>query len=316
MTSRGRVGLLVNPTAGRGAGRAAGERVLSVLRRAGLQVVDVSARDLEGARRAAREQVDGFDALVVVGGDGLVHAGVGAVAGTSTALGIVAAGTGNDIARGLRLPLGDPVRAAQGVADAVLAGSTRAVDAVRVTTGGTASTGAAAGAGWYASILASGVDALVNERANRWRWPRGPARYTLAALRELAVVRGVPLRVTLDGLGFEREALLVAVANTGCYGGGMLMAPQADPTDGLLDVVVVDRLSPLAALRVFPTVRRGRHLDLPVVSVHRARTVRLEALPGGAVPRPHADGEPLGELPVTCEAVPGALRVLVPRTAG
>ncbi|WP_432524863.1 diacylglycerol kinase family protein [Kineococcus sp. SYSU DK006] len=302
----------MNPTAGRGAGRAAGERVLSVLRRAGLQVVDVSARDLEGAQRAAREQVDGFDALVVVGGDGLVHAGVGAVAGTSTALGIVAAGTGNDIARGLRLPLGDPVRAAQHVADAVLTGSTRAVDAVRVTTGGTGT----AGGGWYASILASGVDALVNERANRWRWPRGPARYTLAALRELAVVRGVRLRVGLDGLTLEREALLVAVANTGCYGGGMLMAPQADPTDGLLDVVVVDRLAPLAALRVFPTVRRGRHLQLPVVSVHRARTVRLEALPGGAVPRPHADGEPLGELPITCEAVPGALRVLAPPAAG
>nr|WP_240896660.1 hypothetical protein [Kineococcus vitellinus] len=201
-----------------------------------------------------------------------------------------------------------------------MSGSTRAVDAVRVSTGGAGGSGGSGGAtgttGWYASILASGVDALVNERANRWRWPRGPARYTLAALRELAVVRGVPLRVTLDGVGFEREALLVAVANTGCYGGGMLMAPHADPTDGLLDVVVVDRLSPLAALRVFPTVRRGRHLDLPVVSVHRARTVRLEALPGGAVPRPHADGEPLGELPVTCEAVPGALRVLAPRAAG
>nr|WP_281372794.1 hypothetical protein [Kineococcus aurantiacus] len=158
--------------------------------------------------------------------------------------------------------------------------------------------------------MASGVDALVNERANSWRWPRGPARYTLAALRELAVVRGVGVRVTLDGVAFERECLLVAVANTRCYGGGMLMAPDADPADGLLDVVVVDALPPVAALRLLPTVRRGAHLGLPVVHVHRARSVRLEHLGGAHRPRPHADGEPLGDLPVTCDVVAGALRVL------
>ena len=292
----------MNPTAGRGAGRVAGAHVLATLQRLGHQVTDLSGCDLDTARRTATAQAAEFEALVVVGGDGLVHAGLEAVAGTRTALGIVPAGTGNDLARGLDLPLGDPVRSAELVSAALHEGRSHAVDAVLVS-GPTHSS-------WYGSILASGVDALINERANSWRWPRGPARYTLAAVRELAVVRGVGMRITLDGKAFERDCLLVAVANTRCYGGGLMMAPDADPTDGLLDVVVVDRLPPVAALNLLPKVRRGTHLQVPAVHVHRARSVRLEALPGGPEPHPYADGEPLGSLPVTCDVVPGALRIL------
>lgn len=308
MSTRGRVGLLVNPTAGRGAGASAGARASEALRRLGHEVLDLSGRDLETTRRVAAEQAPDLDALVVVGGDGLVHAGVEAVAGTGTPLGIVAAGTGNDVARGLGLPLGDPVAAVRLVSAALHEGRTRAVDAVRVS--------GPERSGWCASIVASGVDALINERANAWRWPRGPLRYTLAAVRELAVVRGIALRTTLDAgtpgqRVLEGETLLVAVANTRCYGGGLTIAPDADPTDGLLDVVVVDRLSPVHALRFFPRVRSGTHLAIEAVTVHRAASVLLEPLGAPPWPRPHADGEPAGALPVRCEVVPGALRVLV-----
>jgi len=303
MTSGGRVGLLVNPTAGRGAGRVAGTHVWATLKRLGHDVTDLSGLDFPTVSRVARERAGEFEALVVVGGDGMIHAGVEAVAGTSTALGIVPAGTGNDIARGFDLPLGDPVHSAEQVATALHEGRHRLLDAVEVTrTDGT---------GWFASILSSGVDALINERANAWRWPKGPARYTLAALRELAVVRGVGLRVTLDGRTFEGEHLLVAVANTRCYGGGMLMAPDADPADGLLDVVVVEKLPPIGALQLFPKARKGTHVREAAVSIHRVRSVTLEAVGDGRRPHPHADGEPLGDLPVTCTVVPGALRVLV-----
>jgi len=297
------VGLLVNPTAGRGEGRVAGRRAFAALRRLGHAVVDLTGADLAeaGARLAA--EVAGLEAVVVVGGDGLVHAAVAAVAGTGTALGIVPAGTGNDIARGLDLPRGDPALAVQRVSASLRAGRVRSVDAVRVRTDD--------GDGWFVSILASGVDALINERANAWRWPSGPSRYTLAAITELARVRSIALRVVLDGERvLDVDALLVAVANTRSYGGGLQMAPDADPADGLLDVVVVDRLPALRALAVFPRVRAGGHLSHPAVHVHRTRTVRLELREGSASPRPHADGEPTGRLPVTCEVVPGALRVL------
>ncbi|WP_432496028.1 diacylglycerol/lipid kinase family protein [Kineococcus gypseus] len=316
MSGPGPVGLLVNPTAGRGAGFAAGARVRAELRRLGHAVTDLSGPDLPAARRAARQVAGEAQALVVVGGDGLVHAAVQEVAGTGTALGIVPAGTGNDVARGLHLPLGDPVASVAALSDALRTGRRRAVDAVRVRS--------AEGQRWYASILASGLDALVNERANSWPWPRGPARYTLATLRELATARGVGLRLELDGRVVHRRVLLAAVANTRCYGGGLAVAPHADPADGLLDVVVVDELSALPALHLFTRLRGGRHLGSAAVHVHRARHVRLEAVeapggpggPGGRAvrrartPRPHADGEPVGRLPLTCEAVPGALHVL------
>nr|WP_240894900.1 diacylglycerol kinase family protein [Kineococcus siccus] len=295
--------MLVNPTAGRGAGRVAGLRALGELRQLGHTVVDLTGGDLAEARAHLDAEVAALDAVVVVGGDGLVHVAVEAVAGTATALGVVPAGTGNDLARGLDLELGDPALAVQRVSAALREGRSRAVDAVRVRT--------AERDGWFVSILASGVDALINERANAWRWPSGPSRYTLAAITELARVRSVALRVVLDGdRVLDVDALLVAVANTRSYGGGLRMAPDADPTDGLLDVVVVDALPAARALRLFPLVRPGRHLSHPAVHVHRARSVRLEVRGGSASPRPHADGEPAGSLPVTCEVVPGALRVL------
>ncbi|MGI4895192.1 MAG: diacylglycerol/lipid kinase family protein [Janthinobacterium lividum] len=312
MNAGGRIGLLVNPTAGRGAGAAAGRAVLAGLRDLGHQVSDLSGPDLAASSAAVRARAAALDALVVVGGDGLVHTAVQAVAGTATALAIVPAGTGNDIARGLDLPVGGITASMATISAALRDGRTRAVDLVRVGRGGGDSDGDGDGAttAWFVSILASGVDALINQRANGWRWPRGPARYTLAALRELAVVRGIGLRITLDGVQIERDALLVAVANTRSYGGGILIAPDADPTDGLLDVVVVERLSAFAALRIFPQARRGAHLGIAQVKVHRARIVTLDALPGQQRPHPYADGEPFGDLPVTCEVVPGALRVL------
>ncbi|WP_432548536.1 diacylglycerol/lipid kinase family protein [Kineococcus sp. SYSU DK004] len=314
----GPVGLLVNPTAGRGAGRQAGRRALGALRRLGHDVEDLSGRDVAEARERLARRAGDLAAVVVVGGDGLVHAAVQAVAGTPTALGVVPAGTGNDLARGLGVPLRQPVRAVERLSAALESGRARAVDAVHVT--GDDPGGSGSGR-WFASILGAGVDARVNARANRWRWPTGPSRYTLAALRELAVVRPVGLRVVLEGVPdggdrgdgvrvLERPTLLVAVANTRCYGGGLLMAPHADPTDGLLDVVVIDALSPLAALTVFPLLRSGRHLRHPAVHVHRAHRVHLRPLPGASVPHPHADGEAALPLPLTCTAHPGALRVL------
>ncbi|PPK94705.1 diacylglycerol kinase (ATP) [Kineococcus xinjiangensis] len=307
MSPAGRVGLLVNPTAGRGDGAEAGARTLAALRRLGHRVVDLTGPDLDTSTQHAHAAAGDLDALVVVGGDGLVHAGVQVTAGTGVPLGIVPAGTGNDIARGLDLPLGDPPAAVQVLAAALADGRHRDLDAVRVDS--------AERSGWYASILSSGVDALANERANAWRWPKGPSRYTLATVRELAAVRPVHLDLSLDGDSRRVEALLVAVANTPSYGGGVRVAPGADPQDGLLDVVVVDAMSTAAAFRLMPAVLGGRHVGHPAVTVHRARTVRLSVAEDTGTrrsrrPRPHADGEPAGSLPLTCTAVPGALRIL------
>ena len=161
-------------------------------------------------------------------------------------------------------------------------------------------------AGWFAGVLAGGFDALVNERANQWAWPRGQMRYNLAILRELPGFRAIPYRLTLDGTPVETEAMLVAVANGPAYGGGMKVVPTAVFDDGLLDVLVLSRISIPEFLRVFPRVFSGGHVDHPAVTIHRARSVRLDA--AGIVG--YADGERFAPLPLECTAVPGAVSVL------
>jgi len=327
-----RVALAVNPVSGRGRGVRAGRAVAAQLAADGVDVVPVPAVDAAGALaglRAAR--ADGVDALVVVGGDGMVHLGVNAVAGTGCPLGIVAAGTGNDIARELGLRTGDPAGAARDLVRALEAGSVRAVDAARCLDVGAPPPVARgphrphgphrpdAGPGvdgphgdrWFAGVLAAGFDALVNERADGWRWPRGDVRYDLAILRELPVLRPRDYVLTLDGVERHLPAVMVVVANGPAYGGGMRICPDARMDDGLLDVLVVAPLSRTALIRIYPRVYRGTHVSDPRVSVERVRQVRVAA--EGIVAT--ADGERLARLPITAQAVPGALRVLVPPPA-
>lgn len=291
-----RVGLVVNPTAGRDEGRRIGLEALTLLRAAGLDVLDLSAADARGAAERAREAVaqHTVDALVVSGGDGMVHLGTNVCAGTDVPLGIVAAGTGNDVARELGLPVRDAEKAVQRILD----GRVRRVDAARSVT--------PTGERWFVGVLAAGFDAVVNERANAWRWPRGKMRYNLAILRELPVFRPIPYVLVLDGRRVETDAMLVAVGNGPAYGGGMRVTPDASFDDGLLDVLVLHRIPVPEFLRVFPSVFRGEHVRHPAVEILRAREVRLEA--AGIVA--YADGERFGPLPLDLEVVPGALSVL------
>jgi diacylglycerol kinase (ATP) len=297
--------LAVNPTAGQGRGAAAGVVVAARLRAAGVRVEELVGTDGDDLRAQVRQAfTESLDALVVVGGDGMVQLGVSVVAGTGVPLGVVAAGTGNDVARALRLPLRD----AQAAADVVLRGlhdavdQRRAVDAVRCESD-------AGQVSWFAGVLGAGFDAVVNERANGWSRPRGRARYVLAMLRELPVFRPRTYTIDLDGQRLSTAAMLVAVANGPSYGGGMQVAPQARPDDGLLDVMVVEPLSRVRFLMIFPRVYAGTHVSDPHVSVRQGRRVRLDA-PGIVA---YADGERIGPLPLNCEIVPEAVIVLAPR---
>jgi diacylglycerol kinase (ATP) len=300
------IGLVVNPTSGKGRGGSAGHRAHELLRGRGYDVTDLSAPTLAQATdRARAAALAGLDALVVVGGDGMAHLGANVVAGTSLPLGIVAAGTGNDIARTLGLPRGDVAAAVEAIGHGLDVGP-RPVDAARV--------GIAAHAAreWYVGVLSCGIDAAVNARANDMTWPRGEARYIRALLAELGSFRPYGYRVTVDGDVWESAGALVAIANVPWIGGGIHIAPGAQVDDGLLDVVLAAEFTRAQVARIFPAVQRGRHLGHPRISVRRGRSVLIEPL---AVHGPHppvafADGEPIGPLPLRVDVVPGALSVL------
>ncbi|MGS2615720.1 diacylglycerol kinase [Micromonospora sp. LZ34] len=295
----GPVAVLANPTAGRGRHRGLLPGLLDRLSAVGRPVRLLEAQSADQAEAACHAAVaDGVAALVAVGGDGTVHRALQAVAGTAIPFGPVPAGTGNDFAVDTGYPA-DPLAAVEVIADALRAGRTQPVDLARLT-------GADGTRRWYGAVLAAGFDAIVNERANRMRWPRGPRRYDLAILMELARLRPRRYTLRLDGEPQEVDAVLVAVGNAPSYGGGMRICPAADPTDGLLDVVVGGRFGRLTLMRVKPRIYQGTHVQHPLVRSYRAREVELAA--EGITT--YADGERALDLPVTVTAVPAALRLL------
>ncbi|MCY1139479.1 YegS/Rv2252/BmrU family lipid kinase [Actinoplanes sp. Pm04-4] len=293
------IAVLANPTAGRGRHRDLLSGVLRRLGDSGRTVRLLTAHSGAEATAACRAAVaSGVEAVVAVGGDGTVHRALQAVAEQPVGFGVVPAGTGNDFANGVGLPP-DPMRAAGMIAAALGEGRHVPIDLARAA-------GPDGELSWFGAVLAGGFDALVNERANRMRWPRGPRRYDLAILLELARLRPRKYQLELDGEDYSFEGMLVAVGNCASYGGGMRILPDADPTDGLLDVVIAAPFGRAALARLKPRLRRGTHVTDPRVTVYRARNVRLRS--DGIVA--YADGERLGPLDLDLTCAPGAIRLL------
>ncbi|GAB1641095.1 diacylglycerol/lipid kinase family protein [Krasilnikovia sp. MM14-A1259] len=293
------IAVLANPGAGRGRHRAVLPGLVRQLGDSGYDVQVLHAPTAEAAEQACHRAVaDGAAALVALGGDGTVHLALQAVAGARIPFGVVPTGTGNDFAAAVGVPA-EPLVAADAVAAALRDGRQRRIDLARVSD--------AEGRGrWFGAVLAAGFDAIVNERANRMRRPKGPRRYDLAIMLELARLRPRAYTLVLDGQTHEFPGVLVAVGNCASYGGGMRICPDADPADGLLDVVVADPLGRVTLARLKPRLRSGTHVTDPRVHSYRAREVVITAhdIVG------YADGERIGPLPLRVGCVPGALRLL------
>lgn len=287
-----RVDVLVNPTAGHGRGARVAATAVPMLRRSGLIVRMLEGRDAAEAADLATKAAVESDALAVVGGDGMVHLAANALAGTDVPLGIIPAGTGDDAARHLGI---DRKRVA-GAVNAIVAGRTTRIDLAH------------AFGRDIVTVIASGFDSAVNERANQLRWPRGQMRYNLATVAELFEFE--PLRFTLevDGAVRELDAMLVAVGNGPSFGGGLRICEGAENDDGLLDVAIVHPIGKAQLVRAYPKLFTGTLVDHPEYESVRVRRVSIAADDVVA----YGDGERLGTLPMTVEVRPAALRVFVP----
>lgn len=292
--------LVVNE--GSGGGRSGRElpKVARALRdclpTAEVQVITSSSwTDAEKLTRTAALQAREGDAVLVMGGDGMAHLGLNACAGTQATLGIIPAGTGNDFARGVGVPKNLP----QAV-DAICVGATRRVDLSHVSNEAYPSR-------YVGAVMSTGYDARVNRATNDISLRFGSLSYGWIAMRELVHFSPLQYRLRIDGVLRIQEAMIVAVCNTGMFGGGMQIAPDADPTDGLLDVTIVDPVSRATLLRLLPQMYSGKFVRHPAVQQFRAREVEI----AGDGLFCMGDGEELGDVPVTVTAAPGVLKVFV-----
>jgi diacylglycerol kinase (ATP) len=231
------------------------------------------------------EEVSG---VIALGGDGFIHEIIQHLVSRDIPLGVIPCGTGNDFARSI------------GVFDLPFSRQLELIekhDATHIDLGRVQDQ-------WFAAILSSGFDALVNDRANSMRWPRGRMRYNIAMIEKLIALRPHSYRIRVDESYLEVQATLVTVANGSSYGGGMKVCPDASINDGLFDVMVLGRVSRIELLKVFPKVYRGGHVGHPAVTFYRCNEIEIDGSGSS-----FADGEPIAQLPLRAKCVSAALKV-------
>ena len=308
------IAMVTNPKAGHGAAQKAAEVAGKAFADAGVGVINVQGSNPEQARKLMREVISDarIDALVVVGGDGMVNLALQEQAETGLPLGIIPAGTGNDHAREYNLPIDDPVAAAQVVIDGFYVGT----DLGRITEhdGIGRDSQPTDKQHWFGTVMCSGFDSLVSDRVNVMSWPHGKNRYNLAIVREFLRFHSLPFVIELDdGTVLDEPITLAAFGNTKSYGGGMKICPNANHADGLLDITVIGRAGRARAAMAFGGVYRGKHIERPEVTTYRTRRATVRYVGPPREMNAYADGDFMAPLPVTVEVVQAAGKYLVPR---
>jgi len=286
--------ILVNPNAGRGKARSVLREALEVVRREGIAADVEESRNAQHllvlARQAAAEKPD---AVVSLGGDGTQHYVLNGIMGSEVPLGIVPCGSGNDLARGLGIPV-----QARAAAEVLCVANTRRVDLGHV--GGTV----------FSCIAGAGFDSVVTRYANeRVRRLKGSLAYGWSILRSLENYRPEQLEIVSDVQRFSGDVIFAVVGNNVSYGGGIHLTPRARLDDGLLDVCVVPYMGKTELLRWVPSAYRGQHLRHPRIIYFQTSKVSLSSPSRLEL---FGDGEFIQELPATIEVIPRALSIIVP----
>ena len=279
--------IAINPQSGRGKGSVVGQEVVEYFAKRQIQYRTFSGATADELRRDLESFLNGNECrgVISVGGDGLAHLVLQLVVPREIPFAPMPAGTGNDIVRTLGWSLNDITS----YLDRVTQENPQPIDLGNVDSE------------WFAAILSTGFDSIVDERANRLSWPQGPQRYNVAIALELPRFNPIEYQITMDSMTITTEAMLIAVGNGRSYGGGMLVCPHAQINDGLFDVMILEPVSKLEFLKVFPKVFSGSHLSHPAVKTYRTQKISISA---DAVA--YADGERIGHAPVSAECIASA----------
>ena len=280
--------VVVNPKAGQGAAASLATQVVGFLASRKIAYRMISPNSSAETKSLVSESLRNGEAskLLSVGGDGLFHLLLQLAMEFKVPLAVAPGGTGNDFYRTL------------GWFDSELSEYLEHLISTEPTF---VDVGVADGE-YFGAVLSSGFDSVVNERANKMKWPKGPTKYNVAIALEFPKFNAIEFKIFADEKVLEVEAMLIAIGNGQSYGGGMRVCPNADLHDGLLDIMILHPVSKLEFIKVFPTVYQGSHIEHPQVQVIRAKKVRIES---AAIA--YADGERIGQLPVQVESLPQSL---------
>ncbi|OQA20956.1 MAG: Diacylglycerol kinase [Actinobacteria bacterium ADurb.Bin346] len=287
--------VILNPASRNGKALELKEKLEEILVSAGLDYVLHISKSAEDIREIISKNIDVFDNFISCGGDGTVHNIANCLAGTGKNLGCIPLGSGNDIARNLGIPL-EIDKAAAIIND----GNTRKLDMGMIN-----------GKYYYLAVSGAGFDSAVTDLANNTRLPlKGTSKYTYAVYRTLITFRSKKFFIKFDGQEKTANAMFVVVGNMSSYGGGMKIVPEADPEDGIFDVCIINRMSKMYFVKVFPSVFEGKHTSDPFVDYFKASEVEIDSEYNFSV---FADGEYICKLPAKFEMAKKAISFIAPK---
>jgi YegS/Rv2252/BmrU family lipid kinase len=289
-----KTGYVVNPVAGKRKSVELIPRIKEAAQKRGQETcLYITEGPGDAEKKAVAALIDGCRVVVAVGGDGTVNEVVNGIAESGAVMGVIPAGSGNDFARTLGIPLDF-----EEALECVLQGETRSMD-VGLINGRR-----------FVNVASVGFDAqVVLETYKIKKRIRGPLAYPLGVLKTLAGYRPFAMEIETAERTIRKQVLLAAVANGVYYGGGMKIAPEAVADDGLFDVLVVEDMPRLKILRLFPMIYSGRHLSRSEVEYFRTGKIKISCEEGHI----NSDGEIIGSCPVEMVMHAGGITVIVPR---
>jgi diacylglycerol kinase (ATP) len=288
--------VILNPESGDGRGIRIWKAIEQELNQSKQKGYSWSVSLAEGPEKTrdttARAKRDGFDAVMVIGGDGTVGDVAWGSLDDPIPLLIVPGGTGNASARSLQLDA-----SAHRVVSTLNAGRVQTIDAGMI------------GSELFLNMAGIGFDSAVLDQYKRRRHFRGIPGYMAIGLSMLSGYRPAHLTVTVDGKNTTYESVMMSICNGPYYGGGLMMAPHARMDDGLLDVCILKDLTPRDFLTIWRDMYQGRHIHHPKIKVLKAASFSIESDPPLLF---HRDGEVMGVTPCQIHVLPQAVKVLVP----
>lgn len=287
--------IIFNPTAGAGRSVKALQRIKQHLKDNNKEFIILETEYKEHAVELSKSAVGkGYEGILSVGGDGTLLEAAQALKGTNEILGVIPAGTGNDFREAIGVS-SDPIEAL----DIILAGKSKRIDM-----------GLINGKEYFMNLAGTGFDVEVVKNTNRVRRLfTGSLAYLFGIIMSTFIYKNLNLRITMDGKTIERTVLLIAVANGKCFGGGIRVSPYSDVQDGLLNVVILNKVARHRILFELPKLKTGQLEKIDVAEQFTCKEVTIECDKKQAF---DIDGELMGETPMTFTIVPDSINVFCP----